>query len=291
MEAALSSYHAPRSFGEATQLLAGYGHRACILAGGQSLLPELRKTPSRAVAFIDLGRLTELNFIQAENGMIRIGAMVRYSAIERSALVREHLPILAEAVRHIASRAIRHRGTIGGNLSQADPRSELGAIVVLLDGHAVVRKPDGGVRSVPAAEFIHDGGRASLLPAEVLYEVRIPEPAKSAGWGFSKFSLHPNEYGLFTVGVMLVAQDSGNPVEVHLSIGASAVAPRRIIHIENVDLANPPPTLEDLDFDGLVTRMAANMDGVVSADYLRHALSVVVRRTLATAWAKMGDRR
>src|SRR6266508_7019029 len=132
-------YLAPTSLDEALGLLADHGDEAKVLAGGQSLVPLLNFRLVRPAYLVDLNEIAGLDGIRVENGRLAIGAMTRQRAVETSALVREHCPLMAEAMPQIGHVQIRNRGTIGGSLAHADPASELPAVVAALDGELVLQ--------------------------------------------------------------------------------------------------------------------------------------------------------
>src|SRR5260221_13824978 len=111
----------PASVGEAVAHLAEHGGDAKILAGGQSLVPLLNFRMLRPSVLIDINRLTELDYVREDGAGLRIGSLTRHHTLERSPLVRERFPVLAEAMAHVAHLAIRNRGTIGGTLSPPHP--------------------------------------------------------------------------------------------------------------------------------------------------------------------------
>src|SRR5207249_10000112 len=104
-------YFAPRTVEEACSLMASQGGGAKILAGGQSLIPLLNFRLAHPDALIDINRIPDLADIRADDGGIAIGALARQHAVERSAMVRTRVPIVAEACRLIGHAPIRHRGT------------------------------------------------------------------------------------------------------------------------------------------------------------------------------------
>src|SRR5712691_5341154 len=132
-------YLAPTSLDEALALLAEHGDAAKVLAGGQSLVPLLNFRLVRPGYLVDLNEIRELAYIRPENGRVAIGALTRQRALETSTLVRDQVPLLADAMPHIGHVQIRNRGTIGGSLAHADPAAELPAVVAALDGELVVR--------------------------------------------------------------------------------------------------------------------------------------------------------
>src|SRR5687767_15970306 len=109
---------------------------------------------------VDITGLPGLSGIEAKNGAVRIGALCTHAMVEHAAEVREHLPLLAEAMPHIAHPAIRNRGTLGGSLALADPAAELPACAIALDAVLVVASKKGE-RRVGAVEFFKGLDRKS----------------------------------------------------------------------------------------------------------------------------------
>lgn len=176
MKAPSFAYAKPRSLTEAFDLLERPG--AKILAGGQSLIPSLNMRLSSPELLVDITGLQGLSNIDAHDGMVRIGALCTHTSVERSPEVRAHLPLLAEAVAHIAHPAIRNRGTLGGSLALADPNAELPACAVALDAVLIVagRK---GERRVQASAFFKALFETDLKPDEILVGAEFPKAAKS----------------------------------------------------------------------------------------------------------------
>ena len=154
MKPAPFEYHAPTTIEEALAHLSEYGGEAKLLAGGQSLMPLLNFRLSRPAALVDINRIGALSYIKEEDGTLRLGAMTRQRAIERSELLRRRLPLLTEATALVGHLPIRTRGTIGGSLAHADPAAEYPAVVTALEGELVVRGPGGERRVRPEKFFV-----------------------------------------------------------------------------------------------------------------------------------------
>ena len=176
MKAPPFAYAKARSLAEALELLQHPG--AKILAGGQSLIPSLNMRLSSPELLVDITGLKGLAKIEARDSGVRIGALCTHTSVERSPEVREHLPLLAEAVAHIAHPAIRNRGTLGGSLALADPNAELPACALALDAVLIVagRK---GERRVPASGFFKALFETDLKPDEILVGAEFPKAEKS----------------------------------------------------------------------------------------------------------------
>ena len=176
MKAPPFAYAKPGSLAEALQLLERPGAR--ILAGGQSLIPSLNLRLSSPELLVDITGLPGLSRIEAKNGAVRIGALCTHSMLESSAEIRAHLPLLAEAIPHIAHRAIRNRGTIGGSLALADPAAELPACAVALQAVFTLASRKGE-RRVAADNFFKGLFDTDLKDGEILTGVEFPKADKS----------------------------------------------------------------------------------------------------------------
>ena len=185
MKPASFEYYLPTSLAEALQLLALHKDAARPLAGGQSLVPLMNFRLARPAYLVDLNGLSELNYLTVENGELRIGAMTRQRALERSAAVAEGWPLLHEATPHIGHVQIRNRGTVGGSLAHAYPSAELPVVMVALDASFVLRGHQSE-RLVQAQEFFVDAMSTLLEPAELLIEIRVPKTCTANRQRFSR---------------------------------------------------------------------------------------------------------
>ena len=133
MKPAAFEYAAPAALAEALALKAEHGDEAKFLAGGQSLMPTMNFRLAQPAILIDINGIDGVAGIRpGDAGRSRIGALTRYRTLERDAAFARAFPLVAEALPHIAHPQIRNRGTIGGNLSHADPASEFPAITLAL---------------------------------------------------------------------------------------------------------------------------------------------------------------
>ena len=170
-------YLRPHSVDEAVTELGRAGEDAKVLAGGQSLLPLLRLRLAYPTALVDLGGVGELRGVRQDGDQLVIGAMTTHHAVINDPLVDRHCRILAQATSTVADPAVRHRGTIGGALSHADPAGDLPAVALALDAQFVIEGPDGR-RTVPASEFFSDYLETAVAPGELQHTaltVNVPQ--------------------------------------------------------------------------------------------------------------------
>ncbi len=184
MKPAPFEYRAPDSVEEALALL---GLDSTPLAGGQSLVPLLNLRLARPELVVDLNGVAELDYIRADDGALRIGAMTRQAALERSELVRVRWPLLHKAVRLVGHPQIRSRGTVGGSVAHADPAAELPAALIALGARLHLRSA-GGSRALDVSEFYLGPLYTVREPDELLVEIEVPEQPPGAGSGFAEYA-------------------------------------------------------------------------------------------------------
>ena len=170
------TYHAPGSVDEACTLL-GTLEDAKVLAGGQSLIPLLNFRLARPQHLIDINRIAGLDRIYERDGGVAVQGLVRQAMVEDSDVVARVCPLLTDAIRLVAHRVIRNRGTVCGNVAHADPASELPAVLLALGG-SVVAKSVRGERVIEAGALFAGVFETTLAPDEILVEAWFPSSSK-----------------------------------------------------------------------------------------------------------------
>ncbi|MDQ0190225.1 FAD binding domain-containing protein [Alicyclobacillus cycloheptanicus] len=199
------AYERPATLAEALRVLAD-SPEGKVIAGGQSLIPMMNFRLSRPEKLIDINQVKELSFIEQDAGCLRIGALVRHQELHEHPLVREAVPVLAEAAGEVGHWAIRTRGTLGGSLTHADPSSELPAAMVAL--HATLKLQSlEEERQVPAEEFFLGLLTTDIQPHELLTSVEIPLAADTR-FGFAEFARRPGDFAL--AGAYVSVRPSGD---------------------------------------------------------------------------------
>ena len=185
-------YHAPGSVEEAFALLASLDDPK-VLAGGQSLVPLLNFRLARPQHLVDINRIDGLDRIYERDGGVAVQALARQAAVEDSSLVARVCPLLGDAMRLVAHRVIRNRGTVCGSLAHADPASELPAVLLALGGHVVARSARGE-RTI-ASDGLFTGVMETALAADELL-VEAWFPASTAEYAILEESRRHGDFAL-----------------------------------------------------------------------------------------------
>ena len=207
MKAPPFAYVRAASVDEALRLWREAGPEAKLLAGGQTLLATLAFRLSDPGTLIDISRLTELKGVSRAGDGIRVGALTTHAELGASDLVRQHVPLVAEAVPLIAHPAIRNRGTIGGSLAYADPAAELPACAVALDAVIITRSANGE-RRIPAPQFFTGLYATALQPHELIAAIEFPAAKTGERSTILELTRRSGDYAM--AGVAVRAQVSGS---------------------------------------------------------------------------------
>jgi len=271
-------YERVESVDDALSVLAEHGDEAKLLAGGHSLLPLMKLRLAQPALLVDIGRIGELRFIREEEETIAIGALTRHADLEKSDALERWCPLLKAVAAKIGDPQVRHRGTIGGSLSHADPASDLPAAVVAVDAELTIRGTDGSTRTAPADTFFRGLFEPDLSPTEMLTEIRVPKSAAGTGWSAIKFHRRAQDWAL--VGVAAITYPVGS---ARVALTNMADRPIRATGVEQAlvsgaDLATAAAQA------GEGTSPPSDISG--SAEYRLALGEILVRRALEEASAR-----
>jgi len=279
-------YERPSTVDEALRFLDGQGADIKILAGGQSLIPLLVTRAVRPKLIVDLGRIPELRFIREDQGWIRFGATVRQAECEHSELVRSALPLLAEAIRWVATPQVRNMGTLVGSLAQRNAISEIPTVAVALGAVLTVAGGRGSRREVAAADFLDPASPSTLRPDELVVEAAFPRQRGDMGWAFVEVQRRHAHYAVVGAAVTMRLGGDGAIMDPRVSVGGVASRAVRLLSVEDA-LAGQLPGPSAFEAASRLAagdpRMNPAGDLNATADYRRRVAPVVIRRALALA--------
>jgi len=239
----------PATLAEASRMAADLGDGVRFIAGGTALVLTLRQRMVRPSHLISLGRIDSLRGIDvAQDGGLRIGALTRHAEIAAHAHVRAHWPMLAGMAARLANPQVRNQGTIGGNLCYADPATDPPAC--LLD--------------------------------ELLTEIRVPPLAPDATGLYTRHLRTAAEHRPLASVALLARRQGSVCTEVRIAVGASTPVPTRVARAEACLTGQAITPALVAEAAAIVAADITPVDDARgSADYRRHIVGVVARRSLA----------
>jgi aerobic carbon-monoxide dehydrogenase medium subunit len=284
MKPAPFRYVAARSLDQALRLKAEHGDEARFLAGGQSLVPTMNFRLTQPAMLIDINPLTDCAGVKKYGARsLRIGALTRYRSLERDAATARDLPLVHEALPHIAHPQIRNRGTIGGNLAHADPASEMPAIMLALAAKLRVQSVRGE-RWIAAADFFLGALSTALAPDEMLMEVELPVAPPHSGACFMEVARRRGDFAIIGVACTVELDEDGRCRQAR--IGLCNAGDRPILAAQaSKSLAGRKIAAPEIDAATALIQDEIDPGGNVHAskEYQRHIAGVLTARALATA--------
>jgi aerobic carbon-monoxide dehydrogenase medium subunit len=280
MKASAFSYARATSVGNALELLAAHGDGAKVLSGGQSLIPAMNLRLISPDLIVDIGEIAELRGISVRDNVLTIGALTRHADLLGSPDIAAHVPLLTEAVAHIAHPAIRNRGTLGGSLAHADPASELPACMLALNATIIIRGP-AGERRMPAEDFFTGIYETALSAQELLVAVELTAAGKNSAHYFSEFARRHGDYAIVGLAALAIVEEDAF---ADLRLGFFAVGDRPVLAkaaSRLVKTAITPAVLSEAS-TALSEELDPQDDQQASGSMRRHLAKVLLARCVAT---------
>ena len=275
------SYHDPRTTADAVGLLSSL-ENAKLLAGGQSLMPMLNMRFVLPDHIIDLNRVEGLNYINARDDTLEIGAMTRQRDIEFSDIVKKKCPLMREAITQVGHRQTRNRGTIGGSLCHLDPSAELVSVAAALDAKiAVIGKT--GTRSIDFKDF----PVAYMTPAieldEMLTAISLPCWPARHGYAFVEFARRHGDFAIVSAAALIEEDAGGKVTRASVTLGGIGPAPVRAYDVERALIGEKIEEKRVAEICETLRTLDAVDDIHAPASYRQQLATVLPRRALLKA--------
>jgi carbon-monoxide dehydrogenase medium subunit len=254
--------------------LVSQGYRP--LAGGQSLIAAMNLRLAQVDRLVDIGGVAELQGIEGTT----VGALTRHHQLATSAPI----PLLREAAGLIGNLRVRHRGTLGGSLSHADPAAELPAAAVCLDARVEAVSLRGS-RVIPARGFFLGYFTTALREDELLKAVRFPPVQPREGHAFVEFARRAGDFAVVGIAARVVVDDGGRIREA--SAAATGVGAAPVLLPTGVLLGERPSgDLWRSLADACSAAVDPESDATASAAYRTHLTGVLTKRAFQAAYGR-----
>lgn len=278
------SYVRPSSLSEALQALEAH-ENARVLAGGQTLINVMKTRFATPEVVVDLAAVPALDTVEVgSDGSLRLGSMVTYDTIDRSGVVRQARPVIAEVATVIADQQVRNRGTIGGNICASDPTNHFPPLLVALGATMTIAGSDGE-RQVGAQEFFAGVYMTAVQVDEILTSIEIPAPAANQGDAFEALTIGNEGTAIVSLAVSL--RCNGTIDDARVAVGCVSATPVVAQSVEDA-LDGMAPTDENIEnaVAGLGRMLEPPGDVHASAEYRCHIAEVLTRRAVKAAVGK-----
>ena len=284
------AYHAPTTIDEAFSLLAHYGAKAKVLAGGTDLLVNMKKKLLSPEQIISLNRIEGLNEVSYQNGTsLFIGPLSTAANLSNSKLIQERIPVLAQGAGRLGSPLIRNRATLGGNLITARPASDLAPPLLVLSAEVVLKGPQGE-RTIPLEKFFLGPGQTAIQVDEILTQILIPK-TQGAGTYIKLGTRKALEIALVNAASFLELAPDGSIKQARVALGAVAPIPLLAPSAAKILVGAKPKNENDPVFQEAAQAAAQDSKPITdhrgSADYRQDMVKILTLRTLKDAYRQL----
>ena len=275
-------YHRAHSVAEALDLLATHADREpAIIAGGQGLIQSMKLDEAAPGLLVDVSNVGELAGVEADEDGVTVGALTTHAEIIDAEPIREHVPLLAEAAEQVGDLQIRNRGTLGGNLAEADPGADLPAAVLAADATIHALGPNGE-RAIPVDEFFVGQEETALGDDELLTAVELPASPETNAY---VRKTHPAT-GYAMVGTAVALEtDEGSISGARVAVTGATVYAVRLPEVEE---ALAGTAIDEVDVSEVAARSDLPAEKLVddphaSGEFRARLAETYVGRALETA--------
>ncbi len=273
-------YLNPNNLPEAISLLQKYGENSKILAGGHSLIPAMKLRFALPEFLIDISGIEGMDYLNEEDGHLKIGAMTKESSIEDSELIESNYPLLFDTAKMIADPQVRNMATIGGNLAHGDPGNDHPATMLAYRATIVAQGPNGK-REIEIDNFFPDFFTTALEQDEILTEIKIPKPSINSGGCYLKIERKVGDYAAAAVACQLKINNEGYIEQIGIGLTNVGSTPIRASSAEDI-LRGTIPNEETIDKAGLLSADQSDPQEDLrgSADYKKDLICELTKRAI-----------
>jgi carbon-monoxide dehydrogenase medium subunit len=279
------NFHDPLSMEEACQIMAEYGLKAKIIAGGTDLMVNMKKKLFTPEQLVSVSRLKELKKIEKKDDIFTIGAGVTVVELAESAKIKNQLSALNAGAKSLGSPLVRNRATIGGNLASARPAADLPPSLMCYGSRVVLKNRDGK-RTVPLDKFFLGPGFTTMGPEEILTEIQVDIPPPGSGAGYLQLGVRKaQDCNIVNAGSFIsLDEKSGEIKKARVVLGCVGPTHIRAITVEKRLIGEKPG-------EKLFQKAAQDAKGECApiddfrgcSDYKKQMVGVLTFRTLELA--------
>ncbi len=164
----------PATLQEAVNLIDPDDPTVRPVAGGTALMLMMKAGVFQPSRLISLRKLNgQLTGISTTDGALVIGAMTPLAALEHSAEVARHAPLIPRIMPRLSNVRVRNVATVGGALAHGDPHMDLPPTLMALGASVRIVGADGE-RELTVEDLLTGYYETALAPNELIASVHIP---------------------------------------------------------------------------------------------------------------------
>ena len=229
-------------------------------------------------ALISLRSIPELGSIDI-NGNTRLGALVTISELIEHPVLGLSYPVLTEAAKSLGSAQIRNIATLGGNLCNCSPCADMALPLLVLEAKARLQTAETS-RDIPLTEFFTGPGESCLASDEILTDILLSPPQKSAKTIFLKKGRVKMDLAIASVAALLL-MEKDKCCKARIAAGSVAPVPLRLSEVEALlERENISKKIADKAQLLAANTISPITDIRATEEYRRHIVGIYVERAI-----------
>jgi carbon-monoxide dehydrogenase medium subunit len=282
------AYCEPATADQALKILAEYGGKAHLLAGGTYLVIQMKQELKRPECVVNIGKIEGLDSVAASGNGANIGALARIYELSADPAIRKDFMALAEACAAFGSAQIQMMGTLGGNVANGSPASDTVPALLAFDAKLRI-KALAGEREVPLASFLVGPGKTALGKEELITSIELPQHRAGCGSSFIKISRVAADLAKASIAVV-VERDGDTVVDCRLAFGSVGPVVMRTPKAEALLRGRRFSAELALEAGAMASTEVTPIDDVRStAWYRREVVKALTHDALMVAWQRAGS--
>ena len=279
-------FHEPASVVEACQILAEYGLKAKIIAGGTDLMVNMKKKLLSPEQLVSIARIEELRKLDSSDGMLKIGSCFTAADTAASEVIGKRWSALCAGAKALGSPLVRNLATIGGNLGSARPAADLPPSLISYGARVVLRN-QVGERVVSLDTFFRGAGLTEIAPDELLTEIQIDVPPPYSGAGYINLGIRSScDCNLVNVASFITLESPGGIIKnARIVMGCVGPIHLRAPSAEKLLIGEKPTEFLFAKAGEAAMKDCSPIDDFRgTAEYKRDMVRVLTQRTLGIAY-------
>lgn len=279
-------YLAPKSVEEAAHLAAELGPTSVLMAGGTEIVPQMKDKAIKPEYIIDIKGIPGMSGIEYVPGEgLKIGALTKLYTIQTDKTVNEKFRAVANAAHYVASKQVRCKATMTGNICNASPSADTAPILVAMGASVQTLRADGSRRTIPMSDFFTGFKKTAVEKGEIVTEIDIPDLADNEYAAYLKHSVR-KAMDLAIIGVAAwIRMDGDRCADCRIALGGVATTTVRAPAAEQI-LIGQVLTDELLEQAGVAASEGCSpiTDVRASAEYRKDMVRVFTKRAIKQAF-------
>jgi len=286
-------FHEPATLAEACEIMAQYGVKAKVIAGGTDLMVNMKKKLVSPERLVSICKIPELKKLDSSSAMLKLGSCFTIADTAASAEIAKTWGAICSGAKNLGSPLVRNRATVGGNIGTARPAADMPPPLMAYSARVVLSRKSGQ-RVVSLDNFFRGPGFTEIAPDEILSEIQVDEPPPYSGCSYMNVGIRSScDCNIVNVASFVTLDGPGGSIKnARIVMGCVGPTHLRAPSAERTLIGEKP---SEVLYERAADAIVACVPGVEtmdctpiddfrgSAEYKTDMVRLLIRKTVAAA--------